>query len=82
MELPEITVPDIIITDVPYGNLAQWSDSNILPMDAMMHSLHKIASEKTVLAVCMDKKQKIVSDGWTRVEKANIGKRRFEIYKY
>lgn len=82
LELPEMTIPDIIITDVPYGNLAQWSDSNISPMDAMMHSLHEIASEKTVLAVCMDKKQKIVSDEWTRIEKANVGKRRFEIYKY
>lgn len=80
--LPEMMVPDIIITDVPYGNLAQWSDSNLSPMDAMMHSLHEIASEKTVLAVCMDKKQKIVSDEWTRVERANVGKRRFEIYEY
>ena len=82
LELPEMTVSDIIITDVPYGNLVQWSDPDKTPMDAMMHSLHEIASEKTVLAVCMDKKQKIVSDEWTRVEKANIGKRRFEIYKY
>lgn len=82
LELPEMTVPDVIITDVPYGNLAQWSDSNLSPMDAMMHSLHEIASEKTVLAVCMDKKQKIVSGEWTRVERANVGKRRFEIYKY
>lgn len=81
-ELPEMTAPDIIITDVPYGNLAQWSDESILPMDAMLCQLRKIASEKTVLAVCMDKKQKIGSNEWTRVEKVNVGKRRFEIYKY
>lgn len=82
LELPKMTVPDIIITDVPYGNLVQWSDSNPSQMYAMMHSLHEIASEKTVLAVCMDKKQKIVSDEWTKVERVNVGKRRFEIYKY
>jgi len=82
LELPEMTVPDIIITDVPYGNLIQWSNSNMRSMDAMLHRLHEISSEKTVLAVCMDKKQKIVSNEWIRVEKANVGKRRFEIYKY
>ena len=82
LQLPEMVVPDIIITDVPYGNLVEWSDSSMPPTDAMMYHLREIASEKTILAVCMDKRQKIVSNQWSRVEKANVGKRRFEIYKY
>ena len=77
-ELPDIH-PDIIITDVPYGDLVSWEGSG--GMTAMLGQLWKIAHEDTVLAVCMDKSQKIVSDGWKRIEKQNIGKRRFEILK-
>lgn len=51
-------------------------------LGAMLHHLHEISTEKTVLAVCMDKRQKIVSDEWFRVEKTNVGKRRFEIYVF
>ena len=75
-KLPDIN-PDIIITDIPYGNLVNWGGEGEL--DVMMDNLLKIAGVDTVLAVSMDKSQKITSEGWKRVEKQNIGKRRFEI---
>lgn len=74
--LPDVN-PDIIITDIPYGNLVNWGGEGEL--DVMMDNLLKIAGVDTVLAVSMDKSQKITSEGWKRVEKQNIGKRRFEI---
>ena len=76
--LPQI-LPDIIITDVPYGNLVEWQNENSL--DRMLEQLWVISHEKTILAVCMDKKQKINSEKWKRLEKQNIGKRKFEILK-
>ena len=75
--LPDIR-PDVIITDVPYGNLAQWQGEDALR--AMLGQLRKISSDDTVLAVCADKSQKIRSDEWVRIEKQNVGKRRFEIF--
>ena len=75
--LPDIR-PDVIITDVPYGNLAEWQGANAL--SDMLGQLHRITSDDTVLAVCTDKSQKIRTDEWIRVEKQNIGKRRFEIF--
>ena len=45
----------------------------------MLEELWMISHEKTILAVCMDKSQKINSDKWKRLKKRNIGKRRFEI---
>lgn len=72
--------PDVIITDVPYGNLVEWQENAALNPDEMMNRLWDISREGTVLAVCMDKKQKCHTEQWTRVEKQNIGKRRFEIY--
>ena len=74
--LPDIK-PDIIITDIPYGNLVDWGGDG--EPDGMMENLLRLAGDDTVLAVSMDKSQKIASEGWHRVLKQNIGKRRFEI---
>lgn len=71
--------PDIIITDVPYGNLVEWNDGDQVSLNNMLESLWKISHEQSILAVCMDKKQKIRSDKWKRLEKQTIGKRKFEI---
>jgi len=78
--LPEIA-PDLMFVDIPYGNLVEWEDASIVNTDEMLEQLWRIAKVGTVLAVCMDKKQKCHSDKWVRLEKQNIGKRRFEIYK-
>lgn len=78
-DLPRLS-PDIIITDVPYGNLVKWQENASLNPDEMMKRLWDISREGTVLAVCMDKKQKCHTKQWSRVEKQSIGKRRFEIY--
>ena len=80
-ELPQIQ-PDIIITDVPYGNLVTWKEEESLSVDKMLEQLAGIACEDTILAVCMDKRQKMNSSKWKRLEKQNIGKRKFEILKY
>ena len=72
---------DIIITDVPYGALVEWRGENDHPINSMMEQLYRIANPNTVLAVSMDKLQKINSSRWDRLEKQNIGKRKFEIYK-
>ena len=78
--LPEIA-PDLMFVDIPYGNLVEWNDDSVVNTDEMLEQLWKIAKDGAVLAVCMDKKQKCHSDKWQRVEKQNIGKRRFEIYR-
>lgn len=77
--LPRI-LPDIIITDVPYGNLVEWKNGQT-SVDSMLEQLWLISHEKTILAVCMDKKQKIRCEKWKRLEKHNIGKRKFEIFR-
>lgn len=76
--LPNIK-PDIIITDVPYGNLVNWTEK--MGLNAMLEKLWEISHANTILAVCMDKSQKVESNRWVRIEKHNIGKRRLEILK-
>lgn len=76
--------PDIIITDVPYGNLTEWKgdfsqDESFLTK--LMKRLYDICSEATILCICSDKKQKINAEGFIRLEKQGVGKRKFEIFK-
>jgi len=72
--------PDIIITDVPYGNLAEWSEGSG-GVNQMLDALSKVCTNDTILCICMDKKQKIHIDKFERLERQQIGKRKFEIYK-
>lgn len=79
-ELPKI-LPDIIFTDIPYGNLVEWDNGKAVSLDDMLERLWAVSHEKTILAVCTDKKQKINCGKWKRLERQNVGKRRFEILK-
>lgn len=79
-EIEESIHPDLIITDVPYGNLVDWKESEINQIELMMEQLARISHEETVLSIITDKKQKVASSSWKRVEKQIIGKRKFEIY--
>lgn len=78
-ELPHIS-PDIIITDIPYGNLVDWNSHSENPLKDMLQQLATISHKDTVLAVSMDKKQSIEHPAWLRKKKQLIGKRKFEIY--
>lgn len=73
-------IPDIIITDVPYGNLVEWGEGSG-GINHMMDALSGICGRETILCVCMDKKQKIQTERYQRLERQLIGKRKFEIYK-
>ena len=72
--------PDIIITDVPYGNMAEWSEGSG-GVNQMLNALSKVCERDTILCICMDKKQKIHTEKFERLERQQIGKRKFEIYK-
>ncbi len=77
-ELPFI--PDIIFTDVPYGNLVEWEEGS-RGINQMMDALSEVCGRDTIICVCMDKKQKIQTDIYQRLERQQVGKRKFEIYK-
>lgn len=81
-QLPYI-IPDIILTDVPYGQLVDWkAKEEELSIEQMIEQLWNISNPDTILVVCMNKKQKIKNKSWIRIEKHIIGKRKFEIFKY
>ena len=73
-------IPDFIITDVPYGNMVEW-DEGSGDINQMMNALSSVCGSETIICICMDKKQKIQTDIFQRLERQQIGKRKFEIYK-
>lgn len=73
--------PDIIITDVPYGELVEWENDGENHINLMLDRLYDLSSKNTILAVCSNKKQKIAGEKWKRLEKHNIGKRKFELFQ-
>jgi len=73
-------IPDIVITDVPYGNLTDWNEGSG-GVNQLMEVLYELCGQDTIVCICSDKKQKIQTSKFTRLEKQQVGKRRFEIFK-
>lgn len=73
--------PDIIITDVPYGNMVDWEGYEENVIDKLLDVLCGICSLDTIIGLCMDKKQMLRNEKFKRLEKQQIGKRKFVILK-
>lgn len=71
--------PDIVITDLPYGQMVDWSGGQG-DLNRFMDSLAAVSGPETVIAVCMNKAQKIAYPGARRLDRETVGKRKFEIY--
>jgi 23S rRNA G2445 N2-methylase RlmL len=72
---------DIVITDVPYGNLANWSDQDTDASNRLLDNLVPILSEDSVVAVITDKSQKCSNEKYKRLEKFKVGKRQISILR-
>lgn len=68
---------DMVITDVPYGNLVQWSGSLASgnPMETLLNNLLPLLHPHSVIAVVADKKQPIRHPHYRRREHCKVGHR-------
>ena len=71
---------DVIITDVPYGNLITWSSNAPAAINTMLDNVLKNISENAVLAICSNKQQKINNTNYKRIKKLQAGKRKIEFF--
>ena len=72
---------DIIIADVPYGNLVSWSENDKNPVDVLLDTLIPVLSNSSIVAIITDKAQKIKNEKYKRLERFKAGKRVVEICK-
>ena len=71
---------DIVITDVPYGNLVSWEGQDNM-IGVLLKNIRPILKRDSVVAVCSTKRQKINVASYLRLEKQDVGKRKFEILR-
>lgn len=72
------TSVDMVITDLPYGQVVQWSDTEKgdMAVTEMLESLIPLLAEKSVVAVVSGKKTAVRHEKYKRVEHFQIGKRK------
>lgn len=75
-------VPDLVFSDVPYGNMTGWQMAghgaavSFPPaIWQMLDSLRTVLSPHTIVAVAADKNQKIIHEGYRRIDHFQVGKR-------
>lgn len=72
---------DVIITDVPYGNLVSWSERMGDPINRLLNNVKSVLHSNSVIVISSNKKQKIKNDGFQRVDKFIVGRRAITILK-
>jgi 23S rRNA (guanine2535-N1)-methyltransferase len=74
---------DLVITDLPYGSQSTWqTDQQMLsPAWHLLEALHSILTDRTLIAICANKQQKIAHERYRRVDHFQIGKRRVAILR-
>ncbi|HPV01861.1 MAG TPA: hypothetical protein PK127_05240, partial [Clostridiales bacterium] len=74
-------IADIVIADVPYGNLSTWSGEKADAVDLLLDSIKCVVYGNSVTAVVCDKSQKVRNSSYKRLERFKAGKRVVEVLK-
>jgi len=75
---------DVVITDIPYGRITNWSDesSGSNHAELFLESLYHAIPSHSIVAVVSDKKQKVKSGLYKRMDYFSHGKRKVTIFKF
>lgn len=77
----ELPIPnksiDLVLTDLPYGKLTHWEgkDDILNPAQQFLNRISTILKPKALVVISADKKQKLLYEGYNRVEILKLGKR-------
>jgi hypothetical protein len=78
------TAVDVVFADVPYGLLSGWKgtepgEEGASPLWRLLDALRGILPPTSVVALAFDKAQKAAHEGYRRLERFQVGKRRLAI---
>jgi 23S rRNA G2445 N2-methylase RlmL len=79
----KLTAIDMVITDLPYGKITNWSeiDSGNNQVSMFLESLHDLIPSHSIVAIVSDKKQKVKHSLYGKIDSFNAGKRQVTILK-
>lgn len=66
---------DVVITDLPYGNLVHWSDDGPGAPERLLEGVLPVLKPHAVVAVIADKEQSVKHERFSRKERFRVGKR-------
>jgi hypothetical protein len=74
----ELKKIDLIISDVPYGKLAQWQGASmeVNPLRQFLNNIKNKVSQKSLIAVSLNKKQEAIYEGYSKIKSFKIGTRK------
>lgn len=81
-DLPlEISQIDFVFADVPYGELTEWKslEDGKNPIQSFLDKIKSRLSERSVVAIALNKKQAISHDGFKKVKTLSRGTRKIVI---
>lgn len=70
---------NIVIVDVPYGNIVKWHTIENEVENIFLNNLEKITPKKAIIAIISNKKQKFASSSYKRLEHFKVGFRQVSI---
>jgi hypothetical protein len=74
-------IADIIITDIPYGNLVHWSNNDGEEINRLLDTIISIINSNTIIAISHNKNQKINNSKYNIIERMAVGHRKIKILK-
>lgn len=72
---------DLVITDLPYGNIVEWSNKNNDVVGTFFDNISTVLNPNGIVTVVSDKKSSIKSERFKRLEHFQIGKRKVAIFE-
>ncbi len=77
----EISLVDCVFADVPYGELTEWKglEGGKNPIQSFLDKIKDRLSEKSVVAIALNKKQTISHDGFKKVKMFSRGTRKIVV---
>lgn len=79
---PPIQNVNVVITDLPYGNIANWKGSDDNPIQQMLTNIYQILDlNNSIVAIICDKKQKVTHESFRKIHAFNHGKRKITFLK-
>ena len=73
---------DIVLTDLPYGQLVGWQGGHGNETETLLHQLVPVLTPATIVALVMSKQQAIPAGWGRRLERFQVGKRKIVLLRY
>ena len=75
-QLPAGEKVDLVLTDLPYGQITHWSNAGENTLDLFLENIEPSLKPAAILAIIGVKEQKIEHNRYNRIKHFTIGKRR------